>query len=169
MFNECGLEWWPKMTTRGRQCPHQKTISCTFLHILSVSWNCLPSGWIVTEAIFNLRDSHNCPRTFDTYFSIAISHSIRLHLSTSCTQDHQTMLPSKVNVTSWGVLCYSQEQLIMWLLFVYDPRRVFEQSKQRILYVTWQPFSSKGRGGEGGEPTTMLQWIPIDIYSAEHT
>ena len=25
---------------------------------------------IVTEAIYDLRESHNCPRTFDTYFSL---------------------------------------------------------------------------------------------------
>ena len=30
----------------------------------------LPAIWmIVTEAIYNLRESHNCPRTFDTYFT----------------------------------------------------------------------------------------------------
>ena len=23
MFDECGLELWPEMTTRWRQCPHQ--------------------------------------------------------------------------------------------------------------------------------------------------
>ena len=23
MFDECGLELWPEMTTRGRQSPHQ--------------------------------------------------------------------------------------------------------------------------------------------------
>ena len=32
----------------------------------------LPALWmIVTEAIYNLRESHNCPWTFDTYFTKA--------------------------------------------------------------------------------------------------
>ena len=36
----------------------------------------LPALWmIVTEAIYNLRESHNCPRTFDTYFSYSFSQS----------------------------------------------------------------------------------------------
>ena len=31
----------------------------------------LPALWMkVTEAIYDLQESHNCPRTFDTYFNI---------------------------------------------------------------------------------------------------
>ena len=58
MFYECGLELWPEMTTRGRLI----NLIRAFLHILSVALT------IVTEAIYDVRESNNCPRTFDTDF-----------------------------------------------------------------------------------------------------
>ena len=30
MFDECGLEFWPEMTTRGRFCPYQQHILILF-------------------------------------------------------------------------------------------------------------------------------------------
>ena len=34
----------------------------------------LPALWmIVTEKIYDLRESHNCPRTYDTYFTLWIA------------------------------------------------------------------------------------------------
>ena len=39
----------------------------------------LPALWmIVTEAIYDLRESHNCPRTFDTYFSTDCSKTLEV-------------------------------------------------------------------------------------------
>ena len=35
----------------------------------------LPALWmIVTEAIYDLRESYNCPQTFDTHFRIVTLH-----------------------------------------------------------------------------------------------
>ena len=43
----------------------------------------LPALWmIVTEKIYNLRESHNCPWTFDTYFML-LERSLSMFSMTS--------------------------------------------------------------------------------------
>ena len=65
MFDECGLELWPQMTNEV-STPINNFLYFFAYFICGVE---LPALWmIVTEAIYNLRESHNCPRTFDTYF-----------------------------------------------------------------------------------------------------
>ena len=69
MFDECGLELWPEMTTRGRFCPHRQHILILFAHF--ICGIALPAHWmIVTEAIYDVRESYNFPRIFDTHFTI---------------------------------------------------------------------------------------------------
>ena len=64
MFDECVLELWPEMATRGRLI----NLISAFLPILSVALH-QPALWtIVTEAIYDVQESHNCPRTYAPYF-----------------------------------------------------------------------------------------------------
>ena len=74
MFDECVLELWPE---NGHQRALNQLNKC-FLHILSVAMH-YPALW--TEAIYDLRESRNCPRTFDTYFK----YELKLLLLSNCT------------------------------------------------------------------------------------
>ena len=50
--------------------PINKFLYCFAHFICGVE---LPALWmIVTEAIYDLQESHNCPQTFDTYFMIVL-------------------------------------------------------------------------------------------------
>ena len=64
MFDECVLELWTEMATRGRLI----NLKSAFLHISSVALH-LPALWtIVTEGIYDVRESHIFPRTYETHF-----------------------------------------------------------------------------------------------------
>ena len=65
MFDECGLGLCPEMATRGRLI----NLISDLLHILSVALH-YPALW--PEAKYDLRESRNCPRTFDTYFTYSV-------------------------------------------------------------------------------------------------
>ena len=65
MFDERVLESWPEIATRGRLI----NLISAYLHILSVALH-LPALWmIVTEAIYDVRESNNFPRTYAPYFT----------------------------------------------------------------------------------------------------
>ena len=71
MFDECGLELWPEMTTRGRFCPCQQPILILFFAYF-ICVIALPALWaIVTEAIYDERESNNFVRTYAPYFTKA--------------------------------------------------------------------------------------------------
>ena len=66
MFDECVIELWPEMTIQRAL----NQLNKCFLHILSVSLH-LPALWmIITEAIYEVRESQNCAWTFETHFNI---------------------------------------------------------------------------------------------------
>ena len=68
MFEECVLELWLEIATRGRLI----NLISAYLHILSVALH-LPALWlIVTETIYDVRESNNFPRTYAPYFSTKI-------------------------------------------------------------------------------------------------
>ena len=65
MFEECVLELWLEIATRGRLI----NLISAYLHILSVALH-LPALWmIVTEAIYDVRESSNFPRTYAPYLT----------------------------------------------------------------------------------------------------
>ena len=68
---QCRHVWWMCirfMDGNDHQRALNQLIKC-FLHILPVSLN-LPALWmIVTDVIYDVRESHNCPRTFAAYFT----------------------------------------------------------------------------------------------------
>ena len=55
MFDECGLELWSEMTTRGRFCPYQQHILILFC--IFYLCHCIALWTIVTEAMYDVRES----------------------------------------------------------------------------------------------------------------
>ena len=75
------------MTTRGRLI----NLISAFLDILSVALH-LPALWTkVTEAIYDVRESDNFPRTFETHF-IFQPLIAKLHMSKLVVRPHRKTL-----------------------------------------------------------------------------
>ena len=73
---------------------HQRallSIPTTNFDTLSVSLHCLALWTVVTEAIYNVRESNNFPRTYAPYFT----------MSRSCCR-------GRLSQTSIGIYCYRQ-------------------------------------------------------------
>ena len=64
MLKECVIGLWLEIATRGRLI----NLLRAYLHILYVALHLPALCMIVTDAIFDVRESSNFPRTYAPYF-----------------------------------------------------------------------------------------------------